>query len=686
MSLLKLLNKSLTSLVTPSGVGLILDTFNSSKPMVGTGDISPKKKIRKKPDKKLYMLESPPKNNNLISIDKSLILPTNILTTPLSLTSPAELISKEKALTKFWKPSSTTMSKKLLFTPLIDSRDSDTNLLKTSVNTSIPNSLLTATIKNLNPQVRNYPMTYYQSFRFLPQNITEVENTNQTIQTEIKEVINETLKKDQNLTKISRRIKISPTKKLKLYLNKCFGAYRFFYNKAVKYMKDGYDNKKKLFAERKEHNKCCFYHNNKFTCDEMIYNESNHVNFYCKKHKNQKVSYYSTCDIATLRNNLIPKSENITGSILWQKDIPYDLKQNAIRDIISHISSGITTIKKEGRPFKLHYKIKKNRSQIFRIPSTFIDFRQRTLLENYYEHESEHNFNMSKRAKKWLKSINYKMNNTITIQKENGNYYVYLTYDCSKIKNYNFPHNVVSIDPGVRIFATIYSPDGIEGHIGKDTVDKLITLGQKVDKLTSIKMRKESGAYVKNNRTRRNMDKRCCSIRTKMRNIVENLHKQTINLLCTNFETIIIPKFNVSMKIPKKGRKITNKTVRKMLTLNHGKFMERLKQQSEKIGNKLLIVTEEYTSKTCGKCGMIKKNLGGAKLYKCTGCGVEVDRDINGARNIMIKTITELLDGTKKKMEEREGCLVSERDSNDLRSSHKKLMESRESIFENIAK
>ena len=58
-----------------------------------------------------------------------------------------------------------------------------------------------------------------------------------------------------------------------------------------------------------------------------------------------------------------------------------------------------------------------------------------------------------------------------------------------------------------------------------------------------------------------------------------------------------------------------------------------------KYKNKYLILcTENYTSKACTNCGHIKQNLGGNKIYKCKKCKSVIDRDINGARNIYIKT------------------------------------------------
>jgi putative transposase len=60
---------------------------------------------------------------------------------------------------------------------------------------------------------------------------------------------------------------------------------------------------------------------------------------------------------------------------------------------------------------------------------------------------------------------------------------------------------------------------------------------------------------------------------------------------------------------------------------------------SELDDQEVVIQDERYTSKTCSLCYNIKHNLGAAKRYLCDKCGYDVDRDVNGARNILARSL-----------------------------------------------
>ena len=56
---------------------------------------------------------------------------------------------------------------------------------------------------------------------------------------------------------------------------------------------------------------------------------------------------------------------------------------------------------------------------------------------------------------------------------------------------------------------------------------------------------------------------------------------------------------------------------------------------------KKVIKIQEIKEGRCGICGKQKKDLNGSKIYECKKCNIKIDRDINGARNILIRLLSE---------------------------------------------
>jgi putative transposase len=121
--------------------------------------------------------------------------------------------------------------------------------------------------------------------------------------------------------------------------------------------------------------------------------------------------------------------------------------------------------------------------------------------------------------------------------------------------------------------------------------------------------------------------------------VVDDLHNQTASYLVRNFENILLPRFETHKM--QQLDNLASSTKRRMQGLSHYRFQQKLINQCQKHGNKLYLVGEEYTTSACGSCGKLAK-VGGAKVYSCDECGYSMDRDIHGARNILIKNCSEL--------------------------------------------
>src|SRR3954465_15802377 len=130
-------------------------------------------------------------------------------------------------------------------------------------------------------------------------------------------------------------------------------------------------------------------------------------------------------------------------------------------------------------------------------------------------------------------------------------------------------------------------------------------------------------------------------IQKKIRALIDDCHQKLAKWLCESYHIMLLPEFRTQEMIQRGRRRIRSKTARAMCTWSHYRFRQHLLHKArEHPWCEVVVCTEEYTSKTCGRCGHINKGLGGSKVFRCPACRVELDRDINGARNIFLRYLT----------------------------------------------
>ncbi|MDR9896457.1 transposase [Aetokthonos hydrillicola Thurmond2011] len=194
---------------------------------------------------------------------------------------------------------------------------------------------------------------------------------------------------------------------------------------------------------------------------------------------------------------------------------------------------------------------------------------------------------------------------------------------------------VIALDPGNRTFLTGFDGENVL-EIGKGDIGRIQRLCQHLDNLIS---RSTKG----NCRKRRKMRIAANRVRERVQNLIKDLHNKVVNLLVNSYKVVFLPTFDSSQMVIKKRsgkkRRINSKSVRQMLTLSHYRFEQHLKQAALKKGVIIVLCNESYTSKTCGNCGHVHHKLGGNKIFKCPHCGINVSRDVNGARNILLRAL-----------------------------------------------
>lgn len=327
-------------------------------------------------------------------------------------------------------------------------------------------------------------------------------------------------------------------------------------------------------------------------------------------------------NINQLRRDSVKNIDGIKNTNInsWELNTPKDVRAGAINDVCKAYETGFTNLKLGNiKHFKLKFRKKNSPNKSAIIPSNMVKIINNKLqIAPNILGKYNSLFELSNRT---LKYKNLQIDSDLRIIKKRNKYWVILTQPVvieQKIK----PVNYCGIDPGVRTFMTTFSNSGCIEYKHNNILLK--KLNKEIDKLKKYKrIRKKA------------LNKR----EIKKINIIDELHWKTIKHL-TNTNDIIFYGDIKSHNIVKNSQnKILN---RNFNDLKFYLFKQRL-QYKMSIKNKLLyIVNEANTTKTCSFCGNIYcPNK--SEIYNCSNCKRNIGRDINAAKNILMKGIINYL-------------------------------------------
>lgn len=301
------------------------------------------------------------------------------------------------------------------------------------------------------------------------------------------------------------------------------------------------------------------------------------------------------------------KTEIIHNLPEWSKEVPYQIKSISIKDACDAVKNAKLKFKQTGKIQKVKFRSRKNADFNLYIP-------KQSLTEAGFYHTLTGVINL----REPIGEVKY----DCRVILENGRYFVIKPEDRAIKRPDNQRLPVVALDPGVRTFQTIYS-ENIAGKFGESDFSRIYRLCYILDKLYSKRKKEHSNRY--NRKLKR--------IRWKIKDLISEIHNKLALFLVKTFDCVLIPSFETSDMVTK----LHSKVARAMLGWSHYRFKQFLKCKAQEYSCEVVEVNEAYTSKTCGKCGFIQ-NIGSNKIMKCS-CGLELDRDLNGARNIFLKNI-----------------------------------------------
>jgi IS605 OrfB family transposase len=461
------------------------------------------------------------------------------------------------------------------------------------------------------------------------------------------------------------------TNKQKLYFDKWFDATMKIYNRTITYIKKRLD--KKSLRELKESIKlCCILKEtikNEIKClNKIIRNKNKFTKQLNKIYKISKKSAKHKKKIIELIQNIqLCKKQipimNIKIDKLNKKHVKMQAKRdkltkqiNTLLDykrirtyVLKHVRDNIiekSQIKNIKHDMKIEAHIMDATIKLAcagykTCKENYLNGSQKKFRIRYWRSDRKNKvmeiepgyFKNYEICPKILGSINYRYNGAVYLMDSEKAVKVY--YDGDKniyqllvtqdvIKCETDSTKYIGIDPGIRTFLTAITNNEaikIGTEIGK-IIRQYLRRIDKIDNNPKISKKRKKIKKAKYNRI--------------ISDKVVEMHWKSINYLTDNYKTIIIGKLKMSEVVKNDIDKMTKRVGN---LLNHYKFLQRLKYKASIKGVIVETVDERYTSKVCSNCGNYKKELEGEKIYDCKKCKKKIDRDIGGARAIIMKKI-----------------------------------------------
>jgi putative transposase len=213
-----------------------------------------------------------------------------------------------------------------------------------------------------------------------------------------------------------------------------------------------------------------------------------------------------------------------------------------------------------------------------------------------------------------------------TLRYHKGEYELFAPQTTKKEEVKNSRKKIIVLDPGIRTFLTGISENQVVKVCNYELQNKL---REKINEL----QRYRTGNYP--NRIKNKYE---AKISRKISNLVDEVHWKTINFLTKNYDTIILGNLSTKDISSNERSNISKLTKRIASSLKLYQFRQRLEEKCKLRGVNFKLIDESYTSKTCSVCNQYNETLGGKVVFECDHCNRKIERDINGARGIFIKS------------------------------------------------
>src|SRR6266567_1968473 len=182
------------------------------------------------------------------------------------------------------------------------------------------------------------------------------------------------------------------------------------------------------------------------------------------------------------------------------------------------------------------------------------------------------------------------------------------------------PHPDIGIDVGLKSFLT-----DSEGHTVANP--RFYRSSQKTLRRKQRRMcRRKKGSH-----RRRKAARSTAQTHLKIARQRRDFQYKTANQYTEQYQVIAVEQLHIL-------NLVQNHSLAKSISdASWGAFLDILREKAERAGHAVIRVNPRFTSQKCFKCGEIVQKSLSVRTHICPCCGYVADRDVNAAKNILLK-------------------------------------------------
>jgi len=208
--------------------------------------------------------------------------------------------------------------------------------------------------------------------------------------------------------------------------------------------------------------------------------------------------------------------------------------------------------------------------------------------------------------------------NSARCVEEAGRWFLCVSVDVGEVRKERTGDGIIGVDLGIKTLATLSTGEQVENPRPLRKAQERLRRAQR-----------KMSRRVKGSNNRNKQRRAVAKIHHRIRNIRHDvLHKLTTRL-AKNHGTIVIENLNVSGMIK------NHRLAQAIGDASFGMFRKLLTYKAKLYGTRIVVADRFFpSSKTCHSCGLVKDELSlGERIFRCP-CGLQIDRDLNAARNL----------------------------------------------------